>query len=82
MTRQWQTAMLAGVVVLAAATPAPAQDDARKAEVVTLIRRVQALQKEGKLQEAIKVQEQVVAKEFSRLLESTEAPAHASSVPH
>jgi CHAT domain-containing protein/tetratricopeptide (TPR) repeat protein len=60
MTRRWQAAVLAGVVVLAAATAVmPALGDGR-AEVDALYDRGEALQKAGKLKEAIKAYESLV----------------------
>jgi CHAT domain-containing protein/Tfp pilus assembly protein PilF len=61
MLRQWQAAVLAGVVVLAAPAELPAQDAEGRAEVDALGRRADALKKAGKLSEAIKVARRRVA---------------------
>jgi CHAT domain-containing protein/tetratricopeptide (TPR) repeat protein len=56
------TMALVAVVVLARMHPLPAQDKEGEAEAVALLRQVQALQKAGKLAEAVKVQEKLVEK--------------------
>jgi tetratricopeptide (TPR) repeat protein len=53
---------LVGVVVLPGMQPLPAQDKEGEAEAVALLRQVQALEKAGKLAEAVKAQERLVEK--------------------
>jgi CHAT domain-containing protein/Tfp pilus assembly protein PilF len=60
MTRRWQAAVLAGVVVLAATLESAAQQDGT-AELDALGRRAEALRKAGKLTEAIKVAQKRLA---------------------
>jgi tetratricopeptide (TPR) repeat protein len=73
MTRQWQAAVLGGVILLAAAE-VPAQEGAGRREMDALSRRAAALKQAGNLKEAVKAYERLVA-----LAEEELGPTHVNT---